>query len=299
MSSPPLPVDVTPSFARRPDRRWLVVSLHDVAASTAAATSAWMDHLLTRSLDVSLLAVPGPWRSPFGLRSDPGLVAWLRSLVDAGHEVVQHGWDHSAVATFPRPSRRARAVGSIVARGCGEFWTLDVSEAIRRMVQGRDALVDLGLPPAGFIAPAWLMSKGAWSAAKIVGYEYTTSHRKIVHLPSGRSVGCLALAQRVQRGFVRIGAQVNTAAVRQAIRSGAPIRLAIHPEDITDRHALSSVLTACSMAADAGYRSLTYQRLVGELFDGAGSAPDEPRGAALSTATTATIGTIGSAERRF
>ena len=251
-------------------RRWLVVSLHDVAACTADVAAAWMSRLEARGVSVSMLVVPGPWRATSSQRTladSPDVVRWLRGLVGRGHEVVQHGWDHTAAPTWAADRRgpRVRAIGRIVARGCGEFWTLSEQEATRRLLAGREVMQAVGLPTDGFVAPAWLMSPGAKAAVKATAFRYTTTHRHVVDVASGRTIPCLALSQRPQNRLAGLASALSLAGVRRAIRFGAPLRIAVHPDDLTDRRALPSVLGAIDVAIAAGYRSLTYGALLDDV----------------------------------
>lgn len=251
------------------NRRWFVVSLHDVAAGTADVAAEWMARLEARGVAVSLLVVPGPWRptSPGRTLADSGdVVAWLRGLVARGHEVVQHGWDHTAAPTWAADRRgpRVRAIGRLVARGCGEFWTLGEDEATRRLLAGREVLEAVGLPAAGFVAPAWLMSPGSKAAVAATGFRYTTTHRHVIDVGTGTTVPCLALSQRPQNRLAGLAASLSLAGVRSAVRFDAPLRIAVHPDDLGDRRALPSVLAAIDVAAAAGYRSLTYAALLDE-----------------------------------
>jgi uncharacterized protein len=252
------------------DRRWLVVSLHDVAPSTATECSEWLERLEGRGLAVSLLVVPGPWRRSSGLRHDGALAEWLKAAQVRGHEIVQHGWEHAAPpwATLRR-GPRARAVGRLVSRGCGEFWSIDAEEAMRRLTAGRRALEHAGIHAEGFIAPAWLMSAAASEAVRLAGFRYTTTHRHVIDLAAGRVVPCLALSQRPGDAFTGVAAYASLAGARRAVRRGAPLRLAVHPDDIRSSRAMASVLRACEAALAAGYRSLTYGRLLDDAAAGA------------------------------
>lgn len=259
-------------------RRWLVVSLHDVAAGTAAVAAEWMARLEARDVSVSLLVVPGPWRPTPARRTladSADVVAWLGDLIDRGHEVVQHGWDHTAAPTWAADRRgpRVRAIGRLVARGCGEFWTLGEDEAARRLLAGRDVLAAAGLSAEGFVAPAWLISPAARAAVAATGFRYTTTHRHVVDLRTGTAIPCLALSQRPQNRLAGLAAALSLAGVRRAVRFDAPLRIAVHPDDLTDRRALPGVLAAIDAAIAAGYRSLTYSALLDETVGPTGPMP--------------------------
>lgn len=255
------------------NRRWFVVSLHDVAAATAGSAAEWMSRLEARGVSVSMLVVPGPWRPAATQRTladSPDVVDWLRDLEGRGHELVQHGWDHTAAPTWAADRRgpRVRAVGRLVARGCGEFWTLGEHEATRRLVAGREVLRSVGLSAEGFVAPAWLMSPGSRAAVAATGFRYTTTHRHVADVAAGTTIRCLALSQRPQNRLAGLAAALSLAGVRRAIRFDAPLRIAVHPDDLVDRRALPSVLAAIDVATAAGYRSLTYAALLDETAAG-------------------------------
>ncbi|HSL58464.1 MAG TPA: DUF2334 domain-containing protein, partial [Acidimicrobiales bacterium] len=91
----------------------LVVSLHDVAASSADATASWSADLVARGVPATLLAIAGPWRGPDLARS-PDLATWLRAREEQGDEIAFHGWSHEAGSTGPR---WRLAMARLIARG--------------------------------------------------------------------------------------------------------------------------------------------------------------------------------------
>ncbi|NUP47597.1 MAG: DUF2334 domain-containing protein, partial [Catenulispora sp.] len=76
-------------------RPTLLVSLHDIAPASAAATRRWLADLDARAVPATLLIIPGPWRGA-RLSQSPDLIADLHAAASRGHEPALHGWAHRA-----------------------------------------------------------------------------------------------------------------------------------------------------------------------------------------------------------
>jgi predicted deacetylase len=173
----------------------LVVSVHDVAAATAAATRTWADALAGCGIPLTFLVVPGPWRgAELGL-DDEGraLAAWLRSRQELGDEMSVHGWLHRADVRGRLPRR---AVGTMVARGCAELWTTDRGLAAARTTEGLEVLRRNGLTAIGSTPPGWLSSRPARAGLADAGLQYVTDHAGLVDLTTGRRWWAPALCHR-------------------------------------------------------------------------------------------------------
>ena len=237
----------------------LVVSIHDVAPSTADATKTWSRHLSARGVPATLLVIPGPWEGP-PLRADADLVAWLRERVDADDEVAQHGWTHRRV---PRTARWRRGVNALAARGCAEFVGVDRPEATRRVSWGRQVLRDLGFDPVGFTPPGWLASSGTAEALRDVGYRYTTSHTKVTDLHHDAAIQAIDFSHRPGGASETIAAAVLTAGARRVVRARRPLRLALHPADLASPALVRATLGAIDDALEHDAIPCTYRTLVG------------------------------------
>jgi predicted deacetylase len=185
--------------------------------------------------------------------------AWLRACLGRGHEIAQHGWAHAATG---RGSRRRRALGRIVARGCAEFWTLDEAEAARRLELGRAQLRAVGIEPAGFTPPGWLASAGALRSVRVLGYRYTTSHLGVMDLSTGARHRAVALSHRSGGSLERPGSALMARTARLLAGQGRPVRIALHPEDLERPHLRSAALAAIDAALEAGASPTTYLDLV-------------------------------------
>lgn len=236
----------------------LVVSVHDVAPVTRAASMAWVEALERRGITGSLLVVPGPWRG-VGLLDDPTLVTWLRAASRSGHEIVQHGWVHEA---GPDGSSLRRAVGTALARGCAEFWALDEQEARSRLHRGRAVLWRADLDPIGFTPPGWLASPGARRALRSLGYRYTTDHAGVVDLVAQHRYLAPALSSRPGGAMEWIGRRTMIAGARHVSALGGIVRVALHPADWEDPCLRTAALLAIDAALDGGATPCTYAELV-------------------------------------
>ena len=237
----------------------LVVSIHDVAPSTADATKTWSGPLRDRGVPATLLVIPGPWEGP-PLRVDAELVGWLHERVDAGDEVAQHGWTHRRA---PGTARWRRGVDALAARGCAEFVGVDGPEATRRVTWGREVLRDIGFDPVGFTPPGWLASSGTAAALRRVGYRYTTSHTKITDLHHDVTIPAMVFSHRPGAATETIAAAVLTAGARRVVRARRPLRLALHPADLASPALVRATLGAIDEALEHGATPCTYRALVG------------------------------------
>jgi uncharacterized protein len=238
---------------------WLVVSVHDVAPASALACRAWVRDLDRLGVPASLLVIPGPWRGP-SVADDAETAAWLHRRVDAGDEVVQHGWLHEGV---PGGARWRQAVGQVVARGCAEFVALDDAAAARRLEWGREALDRVGLAVDGFTPPGWLASPGSLRAMRRLGFRYTTSHLGIHQLvPSGPTVRAPALSHRPGGRGERIAADLLARVSRRSAAAGRGVRIALHPADRARPGLVDATLDAIASVVALGAVPRTYGAVV-------------------------------------
>ena len=236
----------------------LIVSIHDVAPSTACAARAWIDELERRHVPATLLVVPGPWEGP-PLRVDRELVAWLHQRRARGDEIAQHGWTHRRVAGAPA---WRRAVASVAVRGCAEFWSLDTREAKRRIDLGREVLHRAGFAPVGFTPPGWLASTPTVEVLADLGYRYTTTRGAVVDLERGATHRVPALSQRPGGAGEALGRSVVDGWARRLVRRGASARLALHPLDLDNPALVASNLAVIDRFLEAGAKARTYEQFV-------------------------------------
>ncbi|MDX6739478.1 DUF2334 domain-containing protein [Actinocorallia sp. A-T 12471] len=236
----------------------LVVSVHDVAPATAAATATWLTDLEARGVPASLLVIPGAFGGRPGLGDDPEFARRLRA-VDGAHEIALHGLTHTRV---PGGSPWLQWANTLIARGAGEFCALDPHEATRRLRTGMAIMERAGLAVDGFTPPGWLASPGTRDALARLGFAYWTSQTGIHDLRRRRVLRVPAFSHRPGGTGERTGAALMVRAARALAGAGRSLRIALHPADL-DRPGLhEAALTAIDAALRAGARPVTYRALL-------------------------------------
>jgi predicted deacetylase len=236
-----------------------VVSVHDVSPATATETSRWCADADALGVPVSLLVIPGPWRGA-RLSEQPAYAEFLKGRIARGDEVVLHGWTHRA---GPEGTRWQRAVGRAVARGAAEFAGLDVAQAADRLAAGRAVLDALDIPASGFTPPGWLASRQAETALRQAGFRYTTSHRGVKDLRSGRLHRGFPLSHRPGGGpGERLGVAMMRGVARRAAVRGGLVRIALHPDDLHRPGLRDVTLRAIEAVLASGGEGTTYAAVV-------------------------------------
>jgi predicted deacetylase len=231
--------DTAPAVLRAaelPGRTWtgepgLAVTIHAIEPRSFQRAREIREWLAARGVDrVTLAVVPAADLHPVGTRS-PLLAAWLRSRAARGDAIAQHGLQH-------------RGRGS-------EFAGLDPAESAGRVLTGLSLLREVELDPRGFIAP---------------GYGYTAALRAELgrHFAwFGERAEVCGAQQRLRAPALGLGTASALARTftpgltrRRAARSGALLRLDIHPADF----ALPGHVAAFAeiLRGAAGRQVLTY-----------------------------------------
>ncbi len=207
--------------------RSLCIVLHDAAGSTRPACMRTLAAVREVAGDapVTLLAVP----QYHGEAPAPEFDAWLGERVRRGDELALHGLTHrdeSAPKGAVDTLRRRH-----YTRSEGEFWPLSPEEAGARMDVGIAWFARHRWPLAGFVAPAWLMGAGAWSAIAARPFEYTATLRQLVHLPQRQALASQSVVYSTSSGWRRLGSLAWNAAVARFERGNSVLRLELHPRD--------------------------------------------------------------------
>ncbi len=243
----------------RPPRA-LVLSIHDVSPLTHAATVRILERFAALGAGpCSLLVVPDHHRRGHFL-DDPAFCAWLRERAEAGDEPVIHGYFHRR-ARKPRESVRVRWITRCYTAEEGEFFDMAGADALRVVSQARDEFRKLGLDPAGFIAPAWLLSEGAEAALRKLGFDYTTRLGGVTDFVQGRAFASQSLVWSVRSFWRRGMSRVWNASLFRRLRAAPLLRIGIHPVDLEHRALWRQIETLIQRAL-ADRTPLTYQQWI-------------------------------------
>jgi predicted deacetylase len=209
-----------------PKQRFLCVVLHDVAASTRAACARTLAAVAeVADVPVTLLAVPRYHGDP----ATPDLVEWLGARSKKGDEIALHGWSHRD--ELPPSGALDHMRRRHYTRSEGEFWALPEAESRQRIEFGVAWFREQGWPLSGFVAPAWLLGPGAWAALSAQPFEYTATLRRLVHLPSRRSVASQSVVYSTSSAWRRQGSLLWNPLVALLERRNPVLRIELHPRD--------------------------------------------------------------------
>lgn len=123
------------------------------------------------------------------LRPDSRFTCWLRELKKGGWEIVLHGLTHYEPVLHHHVATKHPVVQYLVSRcytnGEGEFYRLPGVAARVRIQKGLSVLAACGLKPAGFIAPAWLLSEESRAVLNEFEFDFTTTLGGVIDIRSG------------------------------------------------------------------------------------------------------------------
>jgi predicted deacetylase len=204
----------------------LAVVVHDVAPATQVAC----DRLIAAVREVAdvpltLLAVPRYHYEP----TPRAFVDWLDRRYVGGDEVALHGYTHldeGEPRNFVDRVRRRH-----YTRGEGEFADLSMSEALRRITAGVGWFSRQGFVLRGFVAPAWLMSRGTWEALRWSDLSYTCTLRHLVLLPERIRHTSQSIVYSTSSAWRRRASLAWNATVAATLRHNPLLRLELHPCD--------------------------------------------------------------------
>jgi predicted deacetylase len=150
-------------------------------------------------------------------------------MASAGDEVALHGLTHrdngSPRGWIDRLIRRHYTASE------GEFSSLSSLQAARRLSAGARWMRSLALPLDGFIAPAWLLSDGAWQALRASPFSYTCTLRSIQVLPRGPVLRAQSQVFSSRSGWRRLASILWNVGLAAGQRRQPVVRLELHPVD--------------------------------------------------------------------
>ena len=228
----------------------IVVSLHDVAPSTAELSRRWLELLETLGVRASLLVIPGRWNGQ-ELSQSPAFVDWLHAAESRGHEIVQHGLLHTRDKNFASTSKRSR-IGQLLGRGC---------QAFQRLIHGKSIMTKCGFHATGFVAPAWMMSEGTLDALRDTGFQYTNNHTHLINTQTGEKKFVVVTSQRPRSLLSLPGVAVTNGIAKYVESQGKPLRSARHPAALMSPRLREANLKLITQFLSRGYVSMTYDEL--------------------------------------
>ena len=209
----------------------LCIALHDVAPATWPACRrllALVDEL--GPVPVTLLVVPD-YHHRGRVTGDPSFIRAIEARLARGDEVVVHGYHHLDEArNTASPLQWIKR--HVYTQSEGEFAAIDEAEAHARLMRGWEMLaIELGWPVAGFVAPAWLLGRGARAALARTPFRYTTTLRAMYHLPEWRRVTAPSLVYSAGSAWRRRMSRRWNHWLLARARGQEILRIGLHPVD--------------------------------------------------------------------
>lgn len=234
--------------------RALCVSIHDVAPKTLSAceTIASAVERIDPTVPLTLLVVPhyhGDVELP------ESFVQWITHRVERGDELALHGFTHLD-RSRPSDSPVARWTRGVYTANEGEFSALSRSEAADLIARGRAWFAERGWKAEGFVAPAWLMSEGAWAALRDFDFLYTTTLSKFFALRKGVVLRAPSVVYSTRSRWRRGASRLWNSTLARASGSLPLVRFGFHPADAAHRDVMAHAEALLDGLAD-GRTALT------------------------------------------
>jgi hypothetical protein len=240
-------------------------TIHDVAPATLERCQrliAWVE--AEGRVRLTLLVVPRYHHE----RSTPAFERWVESRLRIGDELALHGLTHVDEAP-PAASRFDRLRRCWYTAGEGEFAALDRIAATERLEAGRRWFERRGWPLRGFVAPAWLLGRGAWSALRAQPFDYTCTLTRLIPLlradETRHTLRAWSIVFSSRAMWRRQTSLVWTAALALRQRYAPWMRFELHPSDI-EHASIAGAITRLLQRARADQReALTLGAVVDRL----------------------------------
>jgi len=178
----------------------------------------------------SMLVVPDFWRV-WSLQEHPAFVAWLRQRADEGVDILLHGYFH--LDETAHQGRLARWKASTLTAGEGEFLEMSYEAARERLLRGRTLLESLLYRRIeGFVAPAWLYSKGTYAALTDLGFTVAEDRWCVWSPAAHRTLARSPVISYASRTTPRIIGSLIWSRIATPLLKPLPVvRHAVHPHD--------------------------------------------------------------------
>lgn len=216
----------------------VLLTIHDVTPAWASQAQALWDLCRERGATPGLLVVPD-WHGKWPLREAPSYAKWIRARIADGAEIFLHGERHDEIGLKRSWRDSQRAFGRTNREG--EFLSLDHDAAYERIGRGLALLSELGIPPIGFVPPAWLCREGTHTACTAHGLQLLEDDAAVYLLQRGVKLDSPVLRWSGRTDFRARGSAVQ-AAWRWRMQHEAPhFRIALHPMDLEHQVTRQSV----------------------------------------------------------
>jgi predicted deacetylase len=205
------------------------VSVHDVAPHTWPLCERLLREIgAVAEIPVTLLVVPNYHR--LAVADAAGYDRFLAHRLGRGDELALHGYTHLDEGPAPR-NLRERFKRQVFTLKEGEFSAISADDARQRLEMGLAWFAERAWPVAGFVAPAWLLSDGAWQALHDFPFEYTTTLPHFYRLPDHQALRSPSLVYSARNGWGRWMSRRWNSVFSDVFGHLPLLRLGLHPND--------------------------------------------------------------------
>ncbi|MFO1538930.1 MAG: DUF2334 domain-containing protein [Chloroflexota bacterium] len=243
------------------DARRVVVSIHDVAPSTASETRRLLERLDALGVGPRVLKVVPRWEDREDLAADDALCDLLRAEAARGTEIVLHGWTHRLDGP-PRGPRAERWRVRLFAPYAAELAALTEPAAMRALVErGLAVFRALGLQATGFCPPAWISDPALDPAIGAAGIRYVLRMTEIHDLTDGRRLRVPSAGFMGVGGRYETGVEIQRDLILRRPRPPRTVRLFLHPQGASGSAACNRTLDRLAQLLRT-HRPVTYSELL-------------------------------------
>ncbi|MGC1510807.1 polysaccharide deacetylase family protein [Ketobacter sp.] len=215
-----------------------LVSIHDVMPETREQVTTMLLKLAQQAPQltppfITLLIVPGRQWS----QSD---LAWLHALAQAGHPLAGHGWSHKA----PLKRTLYHLLHSLVlSRDAAEHLSRNHHELRQLVLDCFNWFHHYGLPrPSLYVPPAWAAGNLGIRQWKTLPFAQLETLAGVTDLQSGHKYKLPLTGYEADNAFRAISLRLfNCLNIKRARKSGAPLRIGLHPFDLDYRLAQNAL----------------------------------------------------------
>ncbi len=224
------------------DMKRVHIAIHDVSPVHEETLREAVSILGGMGIDRYSMFVIPDYRGRCSLRDHPRFCLWLKGLMAQGAEMVLHGYRHCGPDRGLGPLDTVR--NAVFTRGEGEFLGMTGEDALKLLRAGTEIMEDcLAWRSEGFVAPAWLYSRGTRTALSRLGFKAAESRWRVWNPSSGATLLKVPVANYAGGGaFKRSLASFWVAVYPLMFGAGSTLRFAMHPDDFQDEHRRRGVI---------------------------------------------------------
>ena len=213
----------------------LICCVHDVTPRHFArlrAIDALLKHVGLQG-KYSMLVVPDFWNQ-WDLKDHPQFSQWIRARMREGVEILLHGYNHQDETQYNSSRKIERWKATHMTAKESEFLGLSYSEAVQKLENGQQKLEqEFGIRATGFVAPAWLYSKGAKQALSDQGFFIAENQFHVWNPVTKEILNRTPVISYASRTKSKIATSLLWSRLAlHLLKRTKLVRFAIHPHDL-------------------------------------------------------------------